>query len=149
MSRSGVGRGGNDVLNNATRLWGKVEKRIMAGAICIAKGSAWSVGSVAFDVIVRLTRQELMRSKEEGLIEEIYAPLEQGFDIIALDDLDGPQFCRFFAHSRTAFLAYRSGQTCAELPYKCDEGVMKCWLELLETLERDSRFDRDCSWPTA
>jgi hypothetical protein len=112
----------------------------MSGTIHINEDDIWTSGTVAFLSIVERTWQRLNAS-EQGTLEEAYSPLRQGFEFIALDELDKEAFGVFFRSCSSAFEAFKENRSTSDLPDELFNGVVECWDEFLNALKKDDRFD--------
>jgi hypothetical protein len=73
----------------------------MAGSIIVSGDSIWSGGGTTFVLVAREVLARL--DQNDPAIQAAFAPLEEGFDFIAFDDLD-------VDHFRSVFQAVRRTQ---------------------------------------
>lgn len=114
----------------------------MGGSIIIDKKNhcIWSAGTQAFLPITDLTRRRFTPSEEQAFAET-YAPLEEGFTFIALDDLSKSDFCVFYCRCNAAYLGSQQNEPSYQLSPQFRDGILKLWSELLEQMRTDPRFD--------
>ncbi len=111
----------------------------MSGTIIISKGAVWSVGSHAFFPVVNMTRNMLSARDREDL-RESFSPLDEAADMVVLNELDSDRFNRFVRATRAMYDVCRASEARSGVPSRFYAGIMKCWRELLDLLERDPRY---------
>ncbi len=112
----------------------------MAGTIHISESSIWSAGTIAFASIAGVTRSRFTDSELES-VYEAYVPLEQGFNFLAIDELNVSAYRLFCRRCMEAYQECIRQNACPDVPQEFYEGVMDCWREFLDLLSKDDRFE--------
>jgi hypothetical protein len=112
----------------------------MAGTIHISDSLVWSAGTIAFETIADVTRGRFTDSERDS-VPEVYAPLDQGFGFIAIDELNLNAYRLFCRRCDEAYQECVERNNCPNVPQEFYEGVMECWREFLDLMSKDDRFD--------
>jgi hypothetical protein len=109
----------------------------MAGTAFIAPGTTWHVGSHAFlPIVERLRAAYGSRPKAE----EIFSPIDEGFEFMTLDELSAEEFRDFEMVSRSGLDSLNTDQA---LPSGEREFLASAWSELQRLLALDPRSGAD------
>ncbi len=111
----------------------------MAGTAIISSKVAWTVGLRFFDPIIDRIRENFPQD-EPSLLDEIFSStFDNGLDIVSIENCKKDEFIKFHDIAKRQYAIFSNDETLRRSSILFN-GILECWLDLIQLLEEDPRF---------